>query len=331
MPVRRFVLYFVALSIIILVAVAALNVIMDPYAEYGTDLVDPLVVLPRQDKYELMRDVPELPQTLLLGSSRAITLRPSLVTELTGTSAFNAAVTRAMPLDYFVFSNYALQTYDQPPEQLYVFIDLQAMHPTVVWNSPDWLTSSPLNRYAGEFDSTFSLEEFLTKLVSRRQAWDSLRALERVASGAEVYMVPYSEYGEMLDWQSPEHGASEFGDYAFWESFTHIPPERFENLERVMALAQANDAALTFVFLPYAPEALEKMVEIDAYAARDGELRAFLAEQQAVYDFAVVDLLPLETWDGNPAGFYDYYHITQDNADRIVTFLFSRTDLSGGD
>jgi hypothetical protein len=329
MPVRRFVTFFVVLSILLLVAVAALNVIIDPYAEYGTNLVNPLVVLPRQDKYILMQDVPQPPQTLLLGSSRAITLRPSLVAELTGEPAFNAAVTRAMPLDYFVFGNYALQTYDPPPGQIYVFVDLQAMHPMVIWNAPDWLNKSPLRQYAGDFSASFSLEEFLTGLVSWRQASDSLQAMERIVSGADVYVVPYSAYGEMLDWQSPEHGTSEFDDYEFWESFTRIPPERFANLERVMALAADYDVALTFVFLPYSPDAQGKLAKIDNYVARDRELRDFLAARQPTYDFAVVDLLPLEPWDGDPAGFYDYYHITQENADRIITYLFTETDHAG--
>ena len=97
-----------------------------------------------------------------------------------------------------------------------------------------------------------------------------------------------------------------------------------------MALAADYDAALTFVFLPYSPDAQEKLAEIDSYVARDAELRDFLAEKQAAYNFAVVDLLPIDDWDGDPAGFYDYYHITQDNADRIITYLFAETDLFRG-
>lgn len=325
MTIRQFTLFVIAACLLALVGVAGLNVLVDPYARYGTDLVDPIVVEPRRDKYILLRDVPQPPEVLLLGSSRAITLRPALVEDLTGRTAFNAAVTRAMPLDYVVYANYALQTYGDSLDAIVVCVDLQAMHPTVVWNKPDWLDRSPLGAYAGDYTrSAFDLDDTLTGLVSFRQAEDAATALYRNLTGQTVTVVDYTPYGETLNWDEGEvRNPASFNDMAFWESFTHIPQERFDNLDRLFALTTAHDTPLYVVFLPYLPDAVDAMQQIPGYAASDAALRAFLADRSATYGFPVLDFVPLDGWGGAPDGFVDdYYHMDQANADRVIEALF---------
>jgi len=333
MSIKRFSTTVIWASLLILVCIGVLNFLVDPYARYGTDLVDPLVVEPRRDKYTLLRDVPVSPEILLLGSSRAITLRPSLVEALTGRVAFNAAVTRATPLDYYVYANYALQTYGESVKLIVACVDLQAMHPTIVWNNPAWLEHSPLQSYAGDYQRVaFNLEELLTGLFSRQQARDSLKVLHRILSGETIPVVNYTPYGETLGWDTGViHKPVQFNDRNFWQSFTHIPQKHFDDLERLFALVDTYNALLVLVFLPYEPAALAEMRQIESYVAVDTALRAFLAEQQATYDFTVVDLTDLDTWGGDPNGFIDdYYHMDQANADRVIVALLGEGGALSG-
>lgn len=325
MSIRRYATLILLTTGLLLAATAALNWLVDPYARYGTGLINPLVELPRREKYLLLRDMAPPPDILILGSSRAMRLSPALVEDLTGRTAFNAGVSRAMPLDYFVWSHFAIAGLAAPPELIVVCVDIQAMHPTVIWNNPDWLESSPLRAYAGPYQTTFSLEAFLTGLLSGSQAADSLQAVWRNLTTGDLGQPLYDAHGAILpdaDGQLVEAPRVPFDDYAFWQSFDRIPQERFDNLRRLFDLTRDHDVALMIVLLPFDAEALAEMRQIDSFNRVYDTLRDFLREQQAVYGFAYHDLTDVDTFGGDPYGFDDYYHMSYANADRVVTALF---------
>ncbi len=323
MSIRRFVTIVLAGSALLVSVTLLLNGLVDPYARYGTNLINPLVEQPRRDKYLLLHDLAPPPDILILGSSRAMTLRPALIEALTGKTAFNAGVSRAMPLDYYIFSHYALAGLSQPPEQIILCIDLQALHPTITWNNPNWLADSPLRAYAKDASPTFSLEGILTSLTSGRQAADSVQAIWRNLTDESLGWPLYDRQGMIIDYGGGVPARETFGDYTFWESFDSIPPERFAEIADVFALVDEHGIALTVVLLPYAGDALTIMRRIEHFNRQQAALVDFLRAQQAVYGFTLHDWTDPAAFGGDPAGFGDYYHMTQTNADRVIEAIFA--------
>lgn len=322
MSIKHFAAVVLVGTALLVGAIMLLNGLVDPYARYGTGLLSPLVEQPRRDKYVLLRDLTPPPEIVLLGSSRAMPLRPALIETLTGRTAFNAGVSRAMPLDYDVFARYALEGLERPPEQIVVCVDLQALHPTVIWNDPNWLADSPLGAYARDASPTFSLEDALTGLTSGRQAGDSLQSIQRNLTDDTLGRPLYDRLGTIIPYDSGDPPRRPFDDYTYWESFDHIPPERLAELDDLFALTSSHDVSLTIVLLPYAADALAILRGIDNFNRQQAALVDFLRDRQATYGFAFHDWTDPASIGLDPQGFGDYYHMTQANADRVVEALF---------
>jgi len=327
MSIRRFTVIVLAGAALLVGTTMLLNWLVDPYARYSTGLIDPLVEQPRRDKYVLLRDLTPPPEIVVLGSSRAMYLRPDLIEVLTGKTAFNAGVSLAMPLDDYVFAHYALDGLSQPPEQLIVCVDLQALHPTVIWNDPSWLAESPLREYADNASQAFSLEDLLIGLISGRQIDDSVQSIQRNLSGDDLERPLYDSHGGIILYDDVGHPARmPFEDYAYWQSFDHIPPERLDELSSLFALADDRDVKLTVVLLPFASDALAAMRQIDNFNRQYAALLDFLDAQQALHGFTLYDWTDPAAFGGDPDGFGDYYHMTQANSDRVVEALFAAGD-----
>lgn len=327
MSIRRFTTIVLVGAALLVGVTMLLNWLVDPYARYGTSLVNPLVELPRRDKYVLLRDSTPPPDIVILGSSRAMYLRPDLIERLTGMTAFNAGVSRAMPLDYYVFAHYALDGLSRPPQQIVVCIDLQALHPTVVWNDPSWLSDSPLRDYGESAAPPFSLEDLLIGLISGRQVDDSLQSIQRNLGSDDLGRPLYDSQGGIIPYDDVGDPARmPFEDYTYWQSFDHIPPERLDELSNLFTLVDDHHVKLTVVLLPFASDALAAMRQIDNFNRQYAALLDFLDAQQAIHGFALDDWTDPATFGGDPAGFGDYYHMTQANSDRVVEALFASDD-----
>ena len=64
---------------LLLAAVGALNVFVDPFGTHGTDVLSPIVLSSRQPKLNLYRRASPPPEAVVLGSSRAFDMEPSSV------------------------------------------------------------------------------------------------------------------------------------------------------------------------------------------------------------------------------------------------------------
>src|SRR5919201_6260074 len=89
---RRFVGGFLGSFLLVLGAVLAFNVVIDPFALAGTGVVPTAVEPDRSIKLDLLQRLKRGPQILILGDSRGRQAQPSQLERLTGHTAFNAAV-----------------------------------------------------------------------------------------------------------------------------------------------------------------------------------------------------------------------------------------------
>jgi len=91
---------FLGVTVGLVVAVAALSWLVDPLGAFGTGLLPPAVTADRDQKAALYRQLDSAPGLVILGSSRAKTLDPACLSQLTGRPGFNFAVNGADAEDF---------------------------------------------------------------------------------------------------------------------------------------------------------------------------------------------------------------------------------------
>jgi hypothetical protein len=89
---RGFVAGFLGSFFLVLAAVLAFNVVVDPFDLAGSGVVPTAVEPDRSIKLDLLQHLKRSPQILILGDSRGRQAEPSYLRRLTGHTGFNAAV-----------------------------------------------------------------------------------------------------------------------------------------------------------------------------------------------------------------------------------------------
>jgi hypothetical protein len=317
----------VGMIALLLISAGLLNYVINPYGLYAPNVVPQLTIQPRNDKYKLMLQHPDNGQIVILGSSRLLLMRPALVTELTGLRAFNATISRAMPLDYLVMGHFAIQT--MRPQRIVAGVDLQIFHPSILWDTGSWLANSPMRAYADGEVPQQTLEHELGSLLSLQQTLDSLRSIwQNLTTPARQF--PYTQNGGVAPGIRPADdsvlrgiGIFDPPDLEFWRSYTHLAPERLEQLRRFFKLCQRHGVGLTIVLMPFDERALKQLESIPNFAARLQDYRAFLRESEQ-YGITVYDFTDPASFGGDPQGFEDNIHPLQANMDRITRAIFTQ-------
>src|SRR5204863_518169 len=119
----RFALATVGACLALLVATLLMNVLVDPFAIAGTGLLPTAVEADRTVKLDLIRKLERSPDIVILGSSRARQAEPSFLTQLTGETAFNAAVTGGTAADAWVRARYVKDRFPRRPHHYIWFVD----------------------------------------------------------------------------------------------------------------------------------------------------------------------------------------------------------------
>ena len=90
--------------------------------------------------------------------------------------------------------------------------------------------------------------------------------------------------------------------------------------EKTLGYLNAHGTTPVVVLLPVHPRVLRVMAEHGLEGSRE-HLREYLAGLSETLDLVVVDFTRLESFNGEPAWFYDGAHTTRRNADRMITAL----------
>ena len=100
----RFVAAALVAAAVLVGAVAAFNLLTDPWGVFGIGIFPPRVNQDRSTKADLLTELEQPPELLIYGSSRAWTVEAARVEQATGLRTFNAAVTAGRPADAYVFT-----------------------------------------------------------------------------------------------------------------------------------------------------------------------------------------------------------------------------------
>ncbi len=314
---HRFVRFFLAVSLAMLGAVAALNYVVNPEGLYPTRVVPPILWGSRPFKVPLLAHAAPQPQALILGSSRVMALPPADFTGATGLPTFNFGVETAKPEDYEVCLRYALQHLHLPLKLLVIGVDVEALHNH---EAPHPYLQQPteLGRLMPGQPRFWQWRMF-TRLLSRDATVLSLTSLQHVWSGERLDGLTYDADG-LAHFHALERKrqasadnlemeiAANLGRFRpRYDLYDGISADRMAALNRTLTIAAAHHIRVVLFLTPAHPD-LVRGLEPHGYRARQVEVKAALRALSQQWQVPFLDLSDPDSFKGDLAGFYDGVH-----------------------
>jgi hypothetical protein len=327
---KRFFFVCAGTALAVTAVVAAFNVLIDPYGEFGTSLVlpDDSDRHSRALKVALLRRATPAPEALILGNSRAMQLSPATASALTGLRTFNASAATGSTYDLLAFTRLALDEH-WPLQALIVSLDTFMLHAAAP--RPE-LLYFPLVRFLPEFQ-----EPWLPRLscaartASVSTAWLSSQQLyylrhDRARNYAfdadgRIRYLPYDDWVEHGAWWSPLPFALESVRSQYVMSFNVDPrpsPPALAALE--LWLAEAERARLDVViFLPPLHSFLNASLPRDTrYREHFAAYHHCIDTLRQRYPFRFYDLSSVDRFGGDDRWFIDGTHMIGPNNDLLL-------------
>lgn len=332
---RRFVGGFLASFLVVLGAVLAFNVVMDPFALAGTGVVPTAVEPDRSIKLDLLQKLKRGPQILILGDSRGRQAEPSFLRRLTGLTAFNAAVTGGSDTDADVFVHFAAGRFPHQKRRYIWFTDIGLASGVV---APQMADDPRARRYLPTIPR-FGLRDVKTYL-STDATKASVRVFKKCVLGSCRSPIHYKSDGALTN-QSlhylPEHAKSLRASVAkevagvrmhhatLAEARAQLArPGRFLYLRRMLRFMNRRGEVPVIVLNPIYPTVFAEL-ERYGFAGRRATLEkvALLRRQ---FRFVFVDCEDSRKWRGARYDWTNATHVNRANMRRELRYIVAHSD-----
>jgi hypothetical protein len=326
--IRRFALTLLLTGLGSVLAVGALNAIVDPLGIVGTGLFPTKVMADRQIKADLVAALPETPQVVIFGSSRAWKLNPEFVRAQTGLVTFNASVSGGRSPDAWAFANLIHDTFPAArPDYLWI-LDVSEL--TKVQLAAGLLNVPELRRY---FPSNLVLRSrlkdisWLFSFTTARDSLSILRHISTIRAKAARQRKHWSTWGWFTDSSRdvkldanpglPKIQADIKDKSAIYRDYTGPDPEAKSYLEKTLKLF-ASWGGHGIIVIPPSEPGLIAALDPLGWSQRHQEVVDYLATLHGTYDFTVVDMTSLSSYGGSPTGFIDGVHLRTPEIQKMI-------------
>ena len=282
-------------------------------AELGATTALGAVVPPSYDrtvKLDLVERLPEPPQLVIFGGSRAQRFEPSVAEELTGLPAFNFAVQNSRPEDAYAMTRYLF--WREPGVKVRCFWALQATSLSDSPLHPGLLAEQRLTQFLPDY--LVRVQQKVSVSSEGREVGPDTRFTARgslLYNGYDVRLergIPFER--TLLGYLSkmvPRAGAP--AAYGSVRARTYF--------ERTLQLFNLHDVEPVLVIMPYHPAALSAFRAV-GWDAKEAEFKDYLQSLQGTYRFHLLDYTDIAAFHGSDDAFYDGAHIKAANARRIL-------------
>lgn len=332
---RRFVGGFLGSFLVVLGAVLAFNVVIDPLALAGTGVVPTAVEPDRSIKLDLLQKLKHGPQILILGDSRGRQAEPAFLQRLTGMTAFNAAVSGGSDPDADVFAQYAADRFPNQRRRYIWFTDIGLASGVVL---PQLAQDPRARRYLPSIPR-FGLADVKTYL-STEAIRASVRVFEKCVLGSCRSPIRYKSDGALTG-QSlhflPEHAKSlqvsvskliagvRLHHATLGEARAQIArPGRFFYLERMLRFMKERGEVPVIVLNPIYPTVFAEL-EHYGFAGRRATLEK-IAQLHRRFRFVVVDCEDSRKWHGAKNDWTNATHVNRANMRRELRYIVAHSD-----
>jgi hypothetical protein len=239
--------------------------------------------------------LPEPPELVIFGGSRAQRFEPSAAEKLTGLATFNFAVQNSRPEDAYAMARYLF--WRAPGVKLRCLWALQA---TTLADSPlhpGLLAESRLSRFLPGYlleAQRPAAADTTGRQVGPDAVFTARGSLESTLLGYLATMVPRAA--------SPT-------------PYSKTRAKKY--FERTLKLFNLHDVEPVLVIMPYHPTALAAFRAV-GWDAKEQELRSYLQGLRGSYRFHLLDYTDIAAFNGLEDAFYDGSHVTAANARRIL-------------
>ena len=324
----------------------ALMTLIDPRGDFGTGLFPSVVYDARAQKLALFRAYrAQGPvEGLVLGSSRAMKIRPADLEARTGSRFFNFTVEGARPDDMLAIYWWVRQEGSRPKTVL-LGLDVESLivvdelhwkleQNGALMRARDEALGAVPSRWARARTQLGSYKRTLT-VGYARDASVAVRA--RVHPEVNLLNAAFETdgYFRYRRWE-PERarGGSPLtttmtdcllGHAHGYEIGARGPrPLHVERLEQLLRQMRADGVHVTLWLTGVHPQTVEYLKQRTSYAGRLEEVRRLIATLRSQIGIDVHDLSDIRSYDGTDTGWYDCGHVDEHNARLIAETLTRR-------
>lgn len=319
-----------------LTVTATINWVVNPYGQYATELLAPIVQDSRGEKLALFDQWTAAPEGLILGSSRALKFEPSYLQQKTNLKFFNFAVNHGRPEDFLAILRLYRQKFHTLPKMIVIGVDTASLNDIV----PDDARLNSTPRLSEHVPDVCNWDEKLDhyfRLLSFQQLSASMKSVAKRIRRTHQDTVP--EYfepdgviryvvreAEMASGTYDFEAALRYNEREFtsiFGTFSCLSEKRLAYIDEVIKICAESDCKVYMFSTVSHPRlrntlsAKTKFVSIENLAIN--QLREIAAKYQATF----LDLSTVEHFHGDPTQFVDGIHPLENNTRLMIDQLLS--------
>ena len=321
---------------LLLGACIVLNLVVNPLGLYWARLFNPAQLNYRAEKYEFVRQLAEPPATVILGSSRVMTMRSADVEQHLPGPCYNCTGLGARAEDYYAGLRLLCEDAALPIRDIVLGVDYEAFCPGAPVMSEARFFPAYRKYLIHNRDEGIGFLERLSLLVANQQVGEAMNVLRRqlFGHGAGPTMT-VGPGGEALQPERDEEIAEgrfnldrilarrvrKYPEHSQYLSRYAAPDEvRLAYLDDFLSYCQQRGIRVHAYITPYHPRLWEVLRPLKGIDVLD-RVRVNVAHHFATHGYALADFSHIESFDGDPGLFYDEVHMTAANQARLLEAL----------
>jgi hypothetical protein len=300
----------------------------------------------RTIKIDLAEKLKTAPQVVILGTSRAMRMLPSYVKQLTGFSAFNAAVNGIGGLpDQWAFANYFHDRFPQAHLHYLWFVDIELFQnmgvggrlggePRLTQYIPELLDPTQLSAARLQI----ALEQARNNMAistgkpaasfyrtRRRMTADQLRAFSfYAADGGERPLWIKTGSDRLAAFKKGLAASLSRYQTIYRDKYPGRLPLSQQYFDKMLAALNGWGTSPVIVLTPVHPDLVAAIGQL-GFTDRRRDVITYIKSLAATYHFTLVDMTNISSFGGSPDRFYDGVHMDPVNNARLLDVVIKRT------
>ena len=310
---------------------AALAWYTDPLHTFGTGHIGSFVTEEFDLKPEAFLRLDPSPQAIVLGTSRVLKFRPACLTELTGYPAFNFGLNASRVEDWSAAYRFVRARATRPLRELVIGADVDGFDNRAE-TEPRLLSSTHLRAYVDDSwnlswgvaaRALFGWQAFkYGALLLWYEVHPASRPRPKMRFDDRGFVI-YDRW-ERGDERADAHdkNAGKLRDQLSGRGFDALSPRRVALFQDMVRTAHAEGATID-VFIPPLTSEFAGL-RSGPIASRIHDLEVMLSALEREGTIRLFRVHSIADFHGDPAGYYDGLHMTEDNATRLLLTMFHR-------